>query len=132
MTVENQCALQAQQDSDLNHKVMVKFSQIEKRNTLRRGNSATTLTSMCATHVPFPELNQSRLIRAARQSIAFRRVPFTNRSPSIAFDGRPSFVGRRYCLIPVLFREDVGRIFFPYRNYEVGLAGIRNKSSYAD
>jgi hypothetical protein len=52
MTVENQCALQAQQDSDLNHKVMVKFSQIEKRNTLRRGNSATTLTGMCATHVP--------------------------------------------------------------------------------
>ena len=52
MTVENQCALQAQQDSDLNHKAMVKFSQMEKRSTLRRSNSATTLTSMCATHVP--------------------------------------------------------------------------------
>jgi hypothetical protein len=52
MTVENQCTLQGQQDGDLHHKAMVKFSQIEKRNTLPRGNSATTLVSTWALYVP--------------------------------------------------------------------------------
>ena len=50
MTVEHQ-GTQAQQDGDLNHKAMVKFSQIEKRNTLPRGNSATTLVNTWALHV---------------------------------------------------------------------------------
>ena len=50
MTGEHQDT-QAQQDGDLNHKAMVKFSQIEKRNTLTRGNSTTTLVNTWALHV---------------------------------------------------------------------------------
>ena len=68
MTVENQCTLQAQQGGDLNHKAMVKFSQTEKRNTLRRGNFATTLTSMCATHVPLPRAEPVSVVNQSRQT----------------------------------------------------------------
>ena len=68
MTVENQGTLQAQQDGDLGHKAMVKFSQIETRNTLRRGNSATTLISMCATHVLLPRAEPVTVVNPSCQT----------------------------------------------------------------
>jgi len=52
ITEKNQGTLQAQQNGDLNHKAMVKFSHIEKRETLPRGNSATMLVNTWASHVP--------------------------------------------------------------------------------
>jgi hypothetical protein len=52
MMTENQCNVQVQQDDDIDQNVMVKLSLIEKRETLPRGNSATTLVSTWGLHVP--------------------------------------------------------------------------------
>jgi len=52
MMAENQCNVQVQQDDDINQNVMVKFSLIEKRETLPRGNSVTTLVCTWGLHVP--------------------------------------------------------------------------------
>lgn len=49
---EHQCSGQVQQDGDSNQNMRVKFSPMEKRETLPRGNSATTLVSTWALHVP--------------------------------------------------------------------------------
>ena len=52
MMTEHQCNVQVQQDDDINQNVMVKFSLIEKRETLPRGNSVTTL--VCTSGLPVP------------------------------------------------------------------------------
>jgi hypothetical protein len=67
MPVENPCTLQVEQDGDLNHKAIVKFSQIEKRNTLRRGNSATRFICMGASHAPLARAERAT-VNPSRQT----------------------------------------------------------------
>jgi hypothetical protein len=52
MMTENQCNVQVQQEDDIDQTMMVRFSLIEQRETLPRGNSGTTLVSTWGLHVP--------------------------------------------------------------------------------
>jgi hypothetical protein len=51
MTVEDEFTVEGQQYDDLNQKAMHKFAQLEKRDTLRRGNTAFAFISLYAWHV---------------------------------------------------------------------------------
>lgn len=51
MTVEDEFTVVAQQYDDLTQKAMLKFAQPEKRDPLRRGNTAFAFISLYAWHV---------------------------------------------------------------------------------